>query len=308
MTETPLRDLIIIGGGPAGLAAALYAGRARLDVLLLEQMLLGGQVAVTAFIENYPGFPDGVSGAELVELMERQARRFGARIENEETTSLLKPGDHFRLQTTAGSHRARSVIVATGAARRWLDVPGEKQLQGRGVSYCAVCDGALFRNKVLVVVGGGDSAVDEGHYLTRFASRVYIVHRRDKLRAEKFLQERAFANPKIEFIWDTVVTAIEGEEKVERAALKNVKTGQTSQLAADGVFIYIGLEPRSGFLPPEVKKDDQGFVVADPLMQTSLPGLFVAGDLRSGSPRQIASSVGDGAQAAISAGKYLETL
>lgn len=303
--EDQIYDVIIVGGGPAGLTAALYAGRSLLSTLLLEKMLPGGQAATTDRIENYPGFPGGISGADLMQRMEEQAREFGVEIGSGEVNRLEVDKDIFKLYTDEGIYRGRTVILASGARERKLGVPGEEEFRGRGVSYCATCDGAFYKDKHVVVVGGGDSAVEEGLYLTRFASKVTLIHRRDQLRAVKSAQERAFANPKMAFLWDTVVEEIQGTRMVEKLRLKNVKTGQTSELAADGVFIYVGMEPNSEFLRGVVDLDPNGYVITDENMATSLPGVFAAGDLRRKPLRQVSTAVGDGATAAMAAERYL---
>ncbi|MCL4425415.1 MAG: thioredoxin-disulfide reductase [Firmicutes bacterium] len=303
--EDQVYDVIIVGGGPAGLTAALYAGRSLLSTLLLEKMLPGGQAATTDRIENYPGFPGGISGADLMQRMEEQAREFGVEIGSGEVTRLEVDNGIFKLYTDEGISLGRTVILASGARERKLGVPGEEEYRGRGVSYCATCDGAFYKGKQVVVVGGGDSAVEEGLYLTRFAGKVTLIHRRDQLRAVKTAQERAFANPKMAFVWDTVVEEIMGTRMVENLRLKNVKTGQISELAADGVFIYAGMEPNSEFLQGLVEMDSSGYVISDENMATSLPGVFAAGDLRKKSLRQVSTAVGDGATAAMAAERYL---
>jgi thioredoxin reductase (NADPH) len=302
-------DLIIVGGGPAGLTSAIYSARALIDTIVIEKMLPGGQPILTTFIENYPGFPDGISGPEFAERLEAQARRFGAKIiASQPVVEVSKVEDGFEVKTEGDSFWGRAVIIATGTSPRKLGVPGEDTFTGRGVSYCAVCDGAFYKDKVVAVVGGGDSAIVEAIYLTRFASKVYVVHRRNQLRAERILQERAFSNPKISFIWDTVVQSIEGEKKVELLRLKNVKTGEISEIYTDGVFIYIGSIPNSSMVKGLVELDENGFIITDNLMRTSVPGIFAAGDVRNTTFRQLATAVGDGAIAANTAEKYLGEL
>jgi thioredoxin reductase (NADPH) len=302
-------DLIIVGGGPAGLTSAIYSARALIDTILIEKMLPGGQPILTTFIENYPGFPDGISGPEFAERLETQARRFGAKIiVSQPVVEVSKVEDGFEVKTEGDSFWGRAVIIATGTSPRKLGVPGEDTFTGRGVSYCAVCDGAFYKDKVVAVVGGGDSAIVEAIYLTRFASKVYVIHRRNQLRAERILQERAFSNPKISFIWDTVVQSIEGEKKVELLRLKNVKTGEISEIYTDGVFIYIGNIPNSSMVKGLVELDENGFIITDNLMRTSVPGIFAAGDVRNTTFRQLATAVGDGAIAANTAEKYLGEL
>ncbi len=301
-----VKDLTIIGGGPAGLTAALYAARARMTTLVLEQGLPGGQMATTDEVANYPGFPDAVSGAELSDLMRRQAEEFGAELELAEVERVAQEGDEFVLATTGGERRSRTVIIASGATHRKLGVPGEDHLQGRGVSYCATCDGAFFRDQHVFVVGGGDTAVQEGTFLTRFASRVTVIHRRDQLRATKVLQEKAFANPKVEFVWDSVVEEILGDQVVNGVRVRNVKTGETRALPGEGVFIFVGILPNTAFLHGFVDLDASGYVLTDAELRTSRPGVFAAGDVRTTPLRQVATAVGDGAMAAVMAEHWLE--
>lgn len=300
-------DIVILGGGPAGMTAALYAARSRLNIIVLEKMAPGGQMALTDQIENYPGFSPGVTGFELTQKMEEHARFQGAEIGYAEVSAIRGGDGRHIVETSEGDYIAKTVIIASGAMPKKLDVPGEAEFIGRGVSYCAVCDGAFYKEKKVVVVGGGDSAVDEAHYLTRFASKVTIVHRRDQLRAIKSLQERAFADPKIEFRWDSVVERIEGGPVVQRVVLRNVKTGELSELPTDGVFVYVGLVANTDFLPPEIQTK-WGHIVTDDDMATSVPGIFAAGDVRVKSLRQIITAAADGAIAAHSAEKYLEDL
>jgi thioredoxin reductase (NADPH) len=303
-----LYDVVIIGGGPAGLTAGLYSSRAMLKTLLIEKGLPGGQVATTEFIENYPGFEEGITGAELSVKMETQAKKFG--LEILQTTAqdifLQEKIKKVVVSDNQQEYNAKSVILATGAHPKLLNIEGENQYRGKGVSYCATCDGAFFKGETIAVVGGGDSAVQEGVFLTRFADIVYIIHRRDKLRAEKILQERAFSNEKIKFIWDTVPIKIAGNDAVTALHTKNVKTGDESVLDVSGVFIYIGYLPNTEFLKGLVKLDDGNFIVADEKMRTSVPGIFAAGDVRANTIKQITTSVGDGAIASLSAEKYIE--
>lgn len=306
MTEV---ELIIVGGGPAGLTSAIYSARALIDTLVIEKMLPGGQPVLTTFIENYPGFPEGISGPELAERLESQAGKFGAKIiTSRPVLNISRKEEGFEVKTESNSFWGKAVIVATGTSPRKLNVPGEEEFTGRGVSYCAVCDGAFYRDRVVAVVGGGDSAMDESIYLTRFASKVFVIHRRNQLRAEKILQERAFSNPKISFIWDTVVQSIEGDRKVELLKLKNVKTGEISELKVDGIFVYIGSNPNSSMVKDLVELDENGFIITDDCMKTSVPGLFAAGDVRNTNFRQLATAIGDGAIAANSAERYLGEL
>lgn len=299
-------DSIIIGGGPAGLTAGLYNARARMNVLLLEKLAPGGQVLNTDWVENYPGFPDGISGFELMDRMKNQAERFDLEIRSEEVLRLEIEGDRKILQTANGNLETRAVIVACGASWRRLDIEGEDRLIGRGVSFCATCDGPFYRDEEVAVVGGGDTAIEEALFLTRFASRIHIIHRRDKLRAVKLLQERAMAEDKIEFIWDTIPQKIIGEEGVEGIELKNVRTGEVTQKAVHGVFVFIGTLPNTDLVKGLVDLDDAGFIVTNQQMETSVPGIFAAGDIRSKGFRQISTAVGEGAEAAFAVEKYLE--
>lgn len=306
-----VRDMLIIGGGPAGLTAGLYAARARMDVVLLEKAMPGGQILVTDRIENFPGFPEGVSGPELADWMAKQAGRFGLKIENAEARSigLEKSSGRFLVKLDNGNDiAALSVIMATGASWNRLGIPGEEELVGRGVSYCGTCDGPLFRNKEVVVIGGGDTALEDGLFLTKFASKVTIVHRRDRLRATKVLQERASANPKIEFCLNSVATRIAGGKKVESIEVKDVKTGSLKQIKTDGVFIFIGITPNSGIIKDIVSTDERGYVIADDDMRTSIEGIFACGDVRKKALRQVVTATGDGATAAVSAQAYVEKL
>jgi len=300
-------DLIIAGGGPAGLTAGLYAARARLRTLLVEKMAPGGQAATTFYIENYPGFAQGISGPDLTQAMEEQAKRFGLEVTYGEVKGLSSRKPFWELEVEDRKVSAKAVIVATGVEPRKLGVPGEETLRGRGVSYCATCDGPFFKDQDIGVIGGGDSAVEEALYLTRFARRVYLVHRRDALRAEKIIQERALENPKIEILWDTVVTRVVGDSGVEGLELQNVKTKGTRSLKVGGVFFYVGLLSNAGFLRGTLNLDDQGYVLTDDTMATSAVGVFAAGDVRKKLLRQIATAVGDGATAAFAAERYIES-
>lgn len=300
-------DLIIVGGGPAGLTAYIYAARARLKTLLVEKFSPGGQVLVTDFVENYPGFPEGLSGAELMERFTAQARSLGLEPLNAEAVDLTVEGDLRRVHLADGQVLvAPTVIIATGATPRKLGVPGEEELTGKGVSYCATCDGPFFRDEVIAVVGGGNTAVQEALFLTRFVKKVYLIHRRDRLRATQILQERAFANPKIEFVWDSVVKEILGKEKVEGVRVLNRKSGEEKFLEVGGVFIFIGIRPQTEWLKEGVVAlDDGGFIITDAEMRTSVPGVFAAGDVRAKACRQIVTAAGDGATAAYMAEIYL---
>jgi thioredoxin reductase (NADPH) len=303
-----MHDLIIIGGGPAGLTAGLYNARARLDVLLLERLAPGGQVLTTDWVENYPGFPDGISGFELMDKMKTQAERFGLKILSEEVAKLELSEKRKVVATTQGPKEAKAIILASGATWKKLGIEGEDQLMGRGVSFCATCDGPFYRDQDVAVIGGGDTAVEEAIFLTRFVSKVYLVHRRDQLRATKLLQERAMAQEKIEFVWDTVPVQILGKDGVEGIELKNVKSGSVSRRDIKGVFVFIGTIPNTELVNGQVDLDENGFVITDNNMETSVPGVFAAGDVRSKLFRQIATAVGEGAAASFSAEKYIESL
>jgi len=305
----PAVDVAIIGGGGAGLTAAIYAARARRDVVVFERKLTGGQIATTDAVENFPGFPRGVNGFDLGQLMLEQAERFGARMVYEDVTALRRlAGGRFALEAAGETYEARTVIVTAGAEYNRLGVPGEERLTGRGVSYCATCDAAFFKDMDVVVVGGGDAAMDEGLFLTRYARSVRVIHRRDQLRASALLQERAFASPKMSFIWDTVVEQINGDEAVESVDVRNLKTGERTTLATAAVFVFIGQTPNSGLLRGLVDLDPGGHAIVDLQMRTNVPGLFVAGDVRTLAARQLISAAGDGATAAISAERYLQEL
>jgi thioredoxin reductase (NADPH) len=298
-------DVTIIGGGPAGLSAGLYTSRARLKTLLIEKAIVGGQITNAERVENYPGFPDGISGFELGELMRRQAESFGLEIKYAEALGLELRGSEKVVKTSDGDYIGRAVIIAGGATLQRLNVPGEEKLTGRGVSYCATCDGPFFKDRVVAAVGGGDSAVEEGLLLTRFASRVILIHRRDQLRASKILQERALANQKMEFLWDSVVEDIQGENKVTTIRVRNVKTGRTTALEVSAVFIYVGQRPNTDYLRGLVPLDEKGCIIINERMETKIKGIFAAGDIRQNSPRQVITAAGDGVTAALSSEKFL---
>lgn len=298
-------DVAIIGGGPAGMSAAIYTGRAHLQTCMLEGLSTGGQMFNTATIENYPGFAR-IDGPDLSQKMETQAKEWGVEIQFGQVTEIQRAGELFQVTTSdKETVLARTIILATGSTPKKLEVPGEAEFAGKGVSYCATCDGAFFREKDVAVVGGGDSAVEESLYLTRLVNQVTIIHRRDRLRATKHLQERAFTDPRIEFLWDSEVEAIEGEGTVKQLRVKNKKTDGVTILPVAGVFIYVGMRPSTEFLKGLVKLDAWGYVEAGEDTLTSMPGVFAAGDIRSKGLRQIVTAVADGAVAAMAAERYL---
>jgi thioredoxin reductase (NADPH) len=297
---------IIIGSGPAGMSAALYAARANLEPLVLSGMELGGQVSVTHIVENYPGFPEGIEGPKLVENFQKQAERFGTKVEFDSATEVDLSTRPFRVKTWGNEYLAETLIITTGATPRHLDIPGEKEFTGRGVSYCATCDGHFFQGKDVIVVGGGDSALEEGLFLTRYVNSVKIIHRREELRAGAILQNRAFKNDKVEFIWNTVVTEIIGDGIVDTVKLKNVKTGNEEELKTDGVFIFIGHIPNTDLYEGQLELDENGYVQVDRFMQTSVPGVYAAGEVADSHFRQVITSAGMGAGAAMQAIHFLE--
>lgn len=300
-------QLIIIGGGPAGLSAGIYAARSRLDTLLIEKAGLGGQILNAEWVENYPGFPQGISGAELGSLMSQQAEKYNLPTAFAEVEGIEVRGGEKLLKTSEGQYRAKAVIIAGGSEYSKLDVPGEEEFRGRGVSYCAMCDGAFFKDEVVAVVGGGNVALNDAIFITKFASKVIVIHRRDQLRATKVLQERALANPKMEFIWDTVLESIKGDSQVRELQLRNVKTGGKSNLSVSGVFIAVGLKPNIEYLRGLLSLSDGGFIPVNGNMETEVPGIFAAGDIRAGSIRQVIAAAGDGAIAAIAAEAYISS-
>jgi thioredoxin reductase (NADPH) len=305
--ETTVR-VLILGTGPAGLSAALYAARADLQPVVLTGMEHGGQVSLTYTVENYPGFPEGVGGTELVELFQKQAERFGARLEYDTAVEADLSQRPFRVKTYNGTYLAKSLIISTGATPKHLEIPGERELTGRGVSYCATCDGWFFKEKDVIVVGGGDSALEEGVFLTRYARSVTIVHRRDTLRAGAVLQDRAFQNPKIKFVWNSVLTHINGENAVTGVQLKNVVTGEESEMPVDGIFIFIGHTPNTQIFEGQLEMEEGGYIVTDKLMRTSVPGVFAAGEAADPVYRQVITSAGMGAAAAIQANHFLDKM
>ena len=298
-------EVIIIGGGPAGLTAGLYASRAGLKSLLMERGIVGGQIVNATLVENYPGFPQGISGAELGSLMHQQAVKYGLEVVTSEVTGITSR-ESYSIATTDGDFKAVAIIIAAGSEYRKLGISGEERLVGHGVSYCATCDGFFFRNREVAVVGGGDTAITDALELTRHAKKVYVIHRRDQLRAGQVLQQRAFAQPKLEFIWSTVVEEIMGEESISGLKLRNVKTGESSILKVEGIFVAVGLVPNSQQFSNTVNLDNTGYIVTDETMSTSAPGIFAAGDIRRNSSRQVAAAVGDGVTAAMSACRYIQ--
>lgn len=309
MGEEKNYDIVIVGGGPGGITAGLYGSRANLKTVMIEKYMPGGQIANTEEVEDYPGF-EHISGAELAMKMTDHAKKFGLEVLSDEVTEIRNEGDYRKVAVGAGgdTYVGKAMVVCTGGSPVFLDVPGEKELTGRGVSYCAICDGAFFKDQVMAVVGGGDTAVEEAIFLTKFASKVIIIHRRDELRAQKIIQERAFNNDKIEFIWDSVVEKINGEAKIESLSLKNVKTGESSTLDVGACFVFIGFHPNTNILPDGIKKNDQGYVITDFKMETTIPGIYVCGDIREQLVRQITNAVGDGTTAAMAAVYRIEEM
>jgi thioredoxin reductase (NADPH) len=299
------RDVIIVGGGPAGLTAGIYTSRARLSSLLIERGLIGGQIANAEWVENFPGFPEGISGIDLGQRLHDQATRFGLETIFAEVTGLEIKDDRRVVKTTQGDFTARAVILAGGSSRQKLGIPGEEEFTGKGVSYCATCDAAFFQDQPVAVVGGGDAAITEALHLAKGSSKVTVVHRRDQLRATKILQEKAFAEPKIDFAWDSVAERIEGKDFVQVLRLRNVKTGQTSGLEVAGVFVSAGFRPDTDYLKGLLSLDEIGQIITNEKMETEVAGVFAAGDIRRNSGRQAITAAGDGATAAIYADKYL---
>lgn len=303
-----MEKVIIIGSGPAGLAAAIYTGRARLEPLLIAGPSLGGQVALSSEIGNYPGFPEDIAGAELAQRMQQQAERFGARTEMDIVTDVDLSARPLQITTYGGVLETQALIITSGASARKLKVPGEKEFSGRGVSYCATCDGFFYTDKKIVVVGGGDAAIEEATFLTRYAKQVTVIHRRDQLRASKVMQERAFRNPKIDFAWDSIVTEVVGDSSVTGVQLRNVKTGEERLLPTDGMFVAIGHVPNTKFLEGKLELHDNGYIVADEGGKTSVEGVWAAGDVCDWKYRQIATSVGAGVRAAMEVEQYIAVL
>ena len=305
-------DLVIIGAGPAGLAAGLYAGRARLNTLIIEKQKNGGQIVITSEIENYPGCLDEETGPSLIDRMVKQTEKFGVDHVFDTVTDVELEGEEKVIKCLNGEYNAKAVIIAAGAHPVPIGCPGERELSGKGVSYCATCDAAFFEDFEVYVVGGGDSAVEEAMYLTKFARKVTIIHRRDELRAAKSIQEKAFANPKMNFMWDSVVEEIKGDGLVESMIVKNVKTGELTEIKADeedgtfGIFVFIGFKPNSDLFDGKVQMDERKYIITDDDMKTDIPGVFAAGDIRKKSLRQVVTAAADGAIAAVQAGQYIE--
>ncbi len=307
MERDELLDVLIIGGGPAGMAAGIYAGRSKLRTVLVEKGATGGQISTTDIVDNYPGFPDGITGQALSEQLEAHAKRFGTEIVSDEIESVERTAEGW-LARGYDTFRARTLIISSGARERRLGVPGEDAFRGRGVSYCAVCDGAFFSDQDVVVVGGGDSAITEGLYLTRMCNSVTVVHRREELRAAREYQDRAFRNDKMRFVWNSAVQEIGGNGKVQFVRLRDTQSGQEKTLPTSGVFVYVGMIPNTDYLKGVLSMNESGYIPTDELMRTSAPGVFACGDVRVTSLRQVATAVGDGAIAAMSAEAYLATL
>lgn len=309
MAEQKQFDIVIVGGGPGGLTAGLYGARANLKTVMIEKYMPGGQIANTEEVEDYPGF-EYISGSELAMKMTDHAKKFGLEVLSDEIVEIRNDGEYKKVAVGASGteYVGKTMVVCTGGSPVLLNVPGEKEFTGKGVSYCAICDGAFFKDQVIAVVGGGDAAVEEGIFLTKFGSKVYIIHRRDELRAQKIIQERAFKNDKIEFIWDSVVEEINGDAKVNSLTLKNVKTGETSDLPVGACFVFIGFHPNTDILPDGIKKNDAGYVITDTKMETTIPGIYVCGDIRDQLVRQITNAVGDGTTAAMAAVYRIEEI
>jgi len=299
-----LWDLVIIGGGPAGITAGIYGERAGLKTIIIEKLAVGGQAVNTYHIENYPGFPDGISGQELMDRFRKQCEKFGTKIVYDEIHRIEKGGDIFSVQGMEASYKGKAIIVATGAEPKKLDIPGEKEYTGRGVSYCAVCDGAFFKDKLVTVIGGGDAALEEAEYLTKFAKKVYIVHRRDEFRAQKIIQNRVLKNEKIQPVLNKVPISIKGDTFVKAIELKDTKTGEISELEVDGIFVYVGVLPMTSFLPKNVLYDDGTILINEKLM-TPIEGMFAAGDCVKDAPKQVITAAADGAKAALFAYEYI---
>ncbi|MFH1149284.1 MAG: thioredoxin-disulfide reductase [Actinomycetota bacterium] len=304
-----IRDVAVIGAGPAGLTSALYLGRARIDCVLLEMELPGGQAVNSPLIENYPGFPEGISGADLTGLMKEQVDRFEVETRTFKKVDALETGGEARtLRVEGDTLQCRAVVVATGRRPKKMGIPGEDEFTGRGISWCATCDAPLFRDKVVMVVGGGDAAVEEALHLARFASKVILVHRRDELRASSYLQERILSEPKVEFMWNSELTEIKGDNLVSSVVVASTISGERREVPVSGVFFYVGNVPNTEFLPDSVDVDEAGYIITDTLMETSIPGVFAAGDVRSGNFKQVILAAAEGAMAAMSSQRYLERI
>jgi thioredoxin reductase (NADPH) len=301
-------DVLILGAGPAGMSAAVYTGRSRLNTLILEKALPGGQILTTDFVENYPGFPDGVVPFELMESFRRHAEKFGARFETDEAKSLRREGGLWVVTGDAGEYRGRAIIVATGSSYRRLGLPLEDRLTGKGVSYCATCDGAFFRDRPIAVVGGGDNALTEANFLTKFAKRVYLIHRRDQFRAVRIIEHRVRSNPKIELVMNSVILALKGEDKLTGLVVKNVQDGTISDLDVEGLFVSVGMVPSTDFVREFVQLNEWGQIKVNPSMEAGPPGLYAAGDCCDACPQQMATAVGTGVTAALAVDAYLQTL
>jgi len=309
MTDVKEFDIVIVGGGPGGLTAGMYGARANLKTVLVEKYLPGGQIASTGDVEDYPGF-EHIAGPELALKMAEHAKKFGLQIVSDEVVEVRNEAEDRKVAVGAGGvmYVGKQMIIATGGSPVLLNIPGEKEFSGKGVSYCAICDGAFFKGEVIAVVGGGDAAVEEGMFLTKFGSRVILIHRRDKLRAQKIIQDRAFKNPKMEFLWDSVLDEIRGDTKVRSVVIRNVKTGAKSSLPVGAVFIFVGFHPNTQMLPDGVTKNDQGYILTDNRMETSVPGIYACGDVRAQLVRQITNAVGDGTTAAMAAVYRIEEM
>jgi thioredoxin reductase (NADPH) len=306
LKDGPLFDLIIIGGGPAGLTAALYAGRAKLKTLVIEKALLGGMASTTFMIENYPGFPEGLTGMELAGRFDEHAKKFGADIYYGEVAAIKAEKGKHKVQIEGKNLGTKALILATGSEPKKLNIKGEEEFRGRGVSYCATCDGAFYRDKNIVVVGGGNSAIEEALFLTRYAKKISIIHRRDKLRADKILAERVMNHPQIFIIWNSQVEEILGRDRMEEIKVRNLQTQKVSNLPAEGIFIYVGSTANTAFLSGQINLDKEGFILTDEQLRTSVPGIFAAGDVRCGTLKQVVTAAADGARAAESARRYIE--
>jgi len=298
-------DIVIVGAGPGGLCAGLYGARANRKTVCVENYLPGGEIQNTEFVEDYPGF-EMISGPELAQKFEQHARKFGLEVVSDNVIEIYSEGRYKIVKGDSDEYRAKAVIIATGGHPRKLGVPGEDEFAGRGVSYCAICDGAFFKGQEIAVVGGGDAAVEEGAFLTKYGSRVYIIHRRDQLRASKIIQERAFKNEKMEFIWDSVVEKISGDKQVESVTIKNVKTGETRDLPVGAVFPFVGFVPNSDIFREKIEKDETGYIITNQRMETNIKGIWAIGDVRKQLCKQITNAVGDGTTAAVAADKYIE--